>query len=79
MAEEIPFFDTAALGRTQPKVRARHVDGGFVFDWDETDPELIAAGINDMTVEDWSAVSDRLAEEAANFEEHQENQPRGFK
>lgn len=79
MAEEVPFFDTASLGRAEPKIRVYFKDGQFSFEWDHEDPELIAAGINDMTQDEWSAIVDKLTEEAQVYEQHLNTKPKGFK
>lgn len=64
MSEE--FFSTNDLGLNDqaPKIKAYSVKGVMHFEWDREDPELIAAGINDLTPEEWGIISQLVSEEA---------------
>lgn len=50
---------------TQPKIKAYSINGQMHFEWDKDDPELIAAGINDMSPEEWGDVADYVEAQAA--------------
>jgi len=49
------FFSTTDMGGP-PKITVSSVGGVLSPQWDREDPELIAAGINDLTDEEWSYV-----------------------
>lgn len=49
----------------QPKIRAYSVNGQTHFEWDKDDPELIAAGINDMSLDEWGALAAYVEAQAA--------------
>lgn len=58
-----PFFGSNDLGiNNQSKISCYEVDGVLHFEWDKEDPELIHAGINDLTPEEWSMVAERFLE-----------------
>ena len=40
-----------------PKIKMMTIGREIVFEWDREDPELIAAGINDITAEEWGYIS----------------------
>ena len=48
-----------------PKIRAYVIDGQVHFEWDKDDPELIAAGINDMSPEEWGDVAQYVEDQIA--------------
>ena len=50
----------------KPKITVYEVGGVMKASWDREDPELIAAGINDLTPEEWAEVMDRVKAQAAN-------------
>ena len=50
----------------KPKIIVYEVGGVMKAKWDREDPELIAAGINDLTPEEWAEVMDRVKAQAAN-------------
>lgn len=50
----------------KPKITISEVGGVMRAEWDREDPELIAAGINDLTPEEWAEVMDRVKAQAAN-------------
>lgn len=62
---ENSFFSTADLG-LGPKIRVSRVGEDMHFDWDRDDPELIEAGINDLTPEHWAEITRRCEEMFAN-------------
>ena len=48
-----------------PKIKAYVIDGQVNFEWDHTDQELIDAGINDMTPEEWGDVAQYVEDQIA--------------
>ena len=50
------FFSTTDFGTGEPKIKVYEKNGLMHAEWDRDDPELIAAGINDLTPEEWSTV-----------------------
>ena len=54
------FFRSYELNPDQPpKIRMKSIGGELVVEWDREDPELIAAGINDITPEEWGYITAR--------------------
>jgi len=52
------FFRSYELNPDQPpKIRMYKVGGEMKVEWDREDPELIAAGINDITAEEWGEIT----------------------
>lgn len=49
----------------KPKISVYEKGGVMFARWDREDPELIAAGINDMTEEEWAEVMDIVKANAA--------------
>ena len=61
MTEEVPFFSSADLGiSSSPKISVYWIGDQIHFEWDQSDPELIDAGINDMTPEQWAEVTELI-------------------
>ena len=50
----------------KPKITVYEVGGVMKAEWDKEDPELIAAGINDLTPEEWAEIMDRVKAQTAN-------------
>lgn len=60
------FFSTTDFSTGQPKIIVYEKNGLMSAKWDHEDPELIAAGINDLTPEEWSEVMNIVQAEAQN-------------
>ena len=57
------FFRSYELDPDQPpKIKMKSVGSELIVEWDREDPELIAAGINDITPEEWSYITARAEE-----------------
>ena len=55
------FFSSYDLNPHQaPKIKVWEQYGEMHASWDQDDPELIAAGINDLTPEEWVEVMRRV-------------------
>jgi len=52
------FFRSYEINPDQPpKIRMSSKGGVLTVEWDREDPELIAAGINDITPEEWNVIT----------------------
>lgn len=56
---QLTHFSSIDLGLTTPKIVYFETDESSGFQWDHEDPELIAAGINEITAEEWAEIVDR--------------------